>query len=116
MKKVVLIAALAICASVLYQCKSTQKTAAATPTPENTLAAAQKRWPDATAQQIAEGQTIYTTKCIRCHSAKSVDSEPEEEWGPIMDRMAPKAKLTAQENENVKRYVLATRDVLVAKK
>lgn len=115
MKKVVLIAALAVSASVLYQCKSTQKAASA-PSPEATLAAAQKRWPDATAQQITEGQTIYTTKCVRCHAAKSVDSEPEAEWGPIMDRMAPKAKLTAQEKENVTRYVLATRDVMVAKK
>lgn len=54
---------------------------------------------------VAEGKTIYTTKCARCHGAKPVENWTVQEWIPIMDRMAPKARLDDTEKANVTAYV-----------
>ena len=55
--------------------------------------------------QVTAGKEIYTTRCARCHGAKKVDDYTVQQWIPIMDRMAPKAKLTDIEKSNVTAYV-----------
>lgn len=55
--------------------------------------------------QVAEGKTIYTTKCARCHGVKPVQDWTVHEWIPIMERMAPKARLDETEIANVTAYV-----------
>lgn len=54
---------------------------------------------------VTEGKNIYTTKCARCHGPKKVDDWTVQEWIPIIDRMAPKARLDASEKANVTAYV-----------
>ena len=55
--------------------------------------------------QIAEGKNIYTTKCTRCHSPKPVERWTVKQWVPILDNMAQKARLDANEKANVAAYV-----------
>ena len=55
--------------------------------------------------QIAEGKTVYTTKCARCHGPKPVENWTVNQWIPIIDRMALKARLDATEKANVTAYV-----------
>ena len=55
--------------------------------------------------EVTAGKEIYTTKCARCHGAKKVDDFTAAEWVPILDRMAPKARLDAAEKANVAAYV-----------
>ena len=55
--------------------------------------------------EVTAGKGIYTTKCSRCHGAKKVDDYTVQQWIPIMDRMAPKARLDAGEKANVTAYV-----------
>ncbi len=55
--------------------------------------------------QVAEGKTIYTTKCARCHGPKPVENWTVQEWVPIMERMVPKARLNETEAANVTAYV-----------
>ena len=54
---------------------------------------------------VAEGKAIYTAKCGRCHGLKNPGDWTVSEWVPIMDRMAPKANLTAAEKASVTAYV-----------
>ncbi len=55
--------------------------------------------------EVVAGKELYTTKCARCHGPKPVENWTVAEWVPIMDRMAPKARLDATEKTNVTAYV-----------
>ena len=55
--------------------------------------------------EVIAGKEIYTSKCTRCHGPKPVDNWTVAEWVPIIDRMAPKARLEATEKSNVTAYV-----------
>ena len=55
---------------------------------------------------IVEGEKTFTVKCGRCHSLKAPASFTSNQWGPIMNDMAVKAKLTADEKANVLAYVI----------
>jgi mono/diheme cytochrome c family protein len=114
MKKIFVLAFSTVLMTGLYNCKSSKNTVSST---ENrTLVAAQKRWPDATLTTINSGHAIYTTKCAQCHGAKEITDYTEEAWKPILDNMAKKARLTEEEKETVRRYILANLDVAKAKR
>lgn len=116
MKKVILLVALVAGVSTLYQCSSSKKTAA-TPKPEaSELSFAQKRWPDITQASLDEGQTIYNTRCNKCHRLKKIENFSEAEWEKEIIKMSPKAKLTDAERESMRRYILAAHDALVPSK
>lgn len=55
--------------------------------------------------EVTAGKGIYTTKCARCHGAKKVDDYTVQQWIPILESMAPKARLDATEKANVTAYV-----------
>ncbi|MBI2731288.1 MAG: hypothetical protein HYX40_11135 [Sphingobacteriales bacterium] len=56
---------------------------------------------------IAAGKTTYEAKCGRCHALPVVDAYTAEKWGPLVDIMAPKERLTDSEKANVLAYVQA---------
>jgi mono/diheme cytochrome c family protein len=56
---------------------------------------------------IAAGQTIYNSKCGRCHGLKTISDFTAERWTGILASMAPKANLTDAEKENVYAYIKA---------
>ena len=56
---------------------------------------------------IAAGQTLYTSRCGTCHGLKKVERYTVTEWAHILNSMAPKAKLTDVETQQVTAYVNA---------
>jgi len=61
----------------------------------------------AEAEAIAAGQTVYKAKCGTCHGLKAVADFTAERWVSIMTVMAPNARLSDTEKENVNAYVKA---------
>lgn len=62
------------------------------------------------AAQLEAGRAVYLgeSKCARCHHPKPVADYPTDEWtNTILPRMAKKSKLTAQEYDDVRAYILA---------
>lgn len=55
----------------------------------------------------AAGKTLYISKCGRCHALKATTDYSKQQWIPIMDRMAEKAKLSDTEKTEVLVYVQA---------
>ncbi len=62
---------------------------------------------DTHAALMAQGQTVYTTRCAKCHEAKSVSAYNTQQWEGILKDMIPKAKLDQAQATQVTAYVLA---------
>lgn len=60
-----------------------------------------------TTAMIEQGHTVYTTKCGKCHGLKNTADYTADAWEPIVHRMAPKAKLSEVETDQVMAYVKA---------
>lgn len=60
---------------------------------------------EAHATIIAQGKTIYTTRCNRCHKLKNVSKYTPAHWDRILKRMIPKARLNETEAQQVTAYV-----------
>jgi cytochrome c5 len=56
---------------------------------------------------LAQGQALYESSCGRCHDLKDPSKYTVAEWRPIMERMAPKAKLNMEQKTDVLTYVLS---------
>jgi len=77
---------------VMEDTKVTTATATITADPKNS------------AEALAGAKT-YEAKCGRCHGLKKVDDFTAQEWVPIMNSMAPKARLDSTEKAHVLLYV-----------
>lgn len=51
------------------------------------------------------GHVIYDVKCGLCHALKKPGDFTVEQWVPILDDMASRAKLDSTEKANVRAYV-----------
>lgn len=56
---------------------------------------------------IAAGHQLYDQNCGRCHRLFSPVEFKEKRWDRIVDEMAPKARLSAEEKSKVLAYVKA---------
>ncbi|MEI7735520.1 MAG: cytochrome c [Ferruginibacter sp.] len=63
--------------------------------------------PSETASPAVAGQSIFNTKCGRCHGLKVTTDYTADRWASIMQVMATKAQLNDTEKENVLAYVRA---------
>jgi cytochrome c5 len=59
----------------------------------------------ASAEVIAAGKIVYEAKCGKCHALHATDEFTAAKWVPLVDAMAPKARLTEVEKTNVLAYV-----------
>ncbi|GDY13886.1 hypothetical protein LBMAG53_27640 [Planctomycetota bacterium] len=76
-------------------------------------AAALKRFPGTTAEQVALGRTVMVGNCKACHGLPAIASEPAEEWEQeILPEMAAKAKLSETDKAALVRFVLGARDTV----
>lgn len=55
--------------------------------------------------QFMVGKTVYEAKCGRCHKLFSPTKGNMSQWTGWIDRMAPKAKLTDEEKQQVTDYI-----------
>jgi cytochrome c5 len=54
---------------------------------------------------VAIGKETYKAKCGKCHNLKEPQEYNALKWAKIVDWMGPRAKLDAEEKENVLAYV-----------
>lgn len=71
------------------------------------LQLAQQQWPSTNAEELEAGRELYRTRCNKCHGLRAPEALSPEEWHHELDEMAPKAKLTAEQREQVYRYLWA---------
>jgi cytochrome c5 len=54
---------------------------------------------------VIEGEKLYQSSCGKCHDLKDPSKYTASEWKPIMESMAPKARLTMEQKIDVMTYV-----------
>lgn len=62
-----------------------------------------------TADQIAQGKTIFDNSCGRCHKLPDPTAHNSVQWVGIMNSMAPKAKLTDEQHQWVYDYIVSVK-------
>ncbi len=62
-----------------------------------------------TAEQIAQGKTIFENSCGRCHKLPDPAAHTSVQWVGIMNSMAPKAKLTDEQHQWVYDYIVSAK-------
>ena len=60
----------------------------------------------ATLAELQQGHDIFSKSCKRCHGLKDPASRTPEQWTKVLDKMAPKAKLTAEQKDLVYKYLV----------
>jgi len=55
---------------------------------------------------VVMGKQLYEANCGKCHELHNTTSFTSNEWRPIMNRMADKAKFNADQKANVLAYVI----------
>jgi len=87
---------------IVYSCKTQTATpTVTTPTVSTATANLTKE------EMLKKGEDLFNLKCGRCHGLPSPSEFTIADWQPIMARMAPKAKLNAEETNWVLAYVNA---------
>lgn len=62
-----------------------------------------------TAEEIAQGKTIFENSCGKCHKLPDPKSHNSVQWVGIMNAMAPKAKLTDDQHKWVYDYIVSVK-------
>ena len=62
-----------------------------------------------TVDYLAKGQTIFENSCSKCHDLPNPADHSAQDWVGIMNRMAPKAKLTDAQHEMVYDYIVTSK-------
>lgn len=98
-KKFILLPGLALGLILLANCspKTGKSTAASTTRPEVHYSAA----------QLAEGQTIFTSHCGKCHQLFQPEEKSVAKWNAVLPAMIKKAKLSDDQGDLVRAYVMA---------
>jgi mono/diheme cytochrome c family protein len=58
---------------------------------------------------LHEGQRLFVSRCIECHTLPPVTSHTAVEWPRLIDEMAGRASLKPSERNAVLAYILAAR-------
>lgn len=77
------------------------------PISSNDTLKAQSKYPDITTSMLQEGQEHFKKNCQKCHSLKLPWTRTEAQWTKILPRMAKRAKLTAEQEASVQKYLFA---------
>lgn len=56
---------------------------------------------------LAQGEALYAASCGKCHDLKDPSRYTVAEWRPIMESMAPKARLNMEQKTDVLTYVIS---------
>ena len=60
-----------------------------------------------TVAHLAMGKTAFENSCGKCHDLPNQTDHSAQDWVGIMNRMAPKAKLTEEQHEMVYDYIVS---------
>ena len=75
------------------------------------VAQAQQRDSTASTAGMEHARSLYVNRCGSCHALTDPQTYDEPQWRHWMKRMAPKARLDAEQSQAVLGYILAARDV-----
>ncbi len=70
------------------------------------VARARQHWPDIDSMQLVHGMQLYQQKCGQCHFLYRPQRFSPQTWPRIVDKYAPKAKLTPEEKTLIIRYLV----------
>jgi|APLak6261675434_1056106.scaffolds.fasta_scaffold29371_1 mono/diheme cytochrome c family protein len=107
------ISIIALTAIIMAACGSSKKSSApsaAAPSiipGDAQLTAIKAKYPDATAEQLKQGHSIFIGACTNCHGQYNIFKRSEASWLHEIDDMSPKANLTAVEKDALTKYILA---------
>jgi len=73
------------------------------------VTSASTRWPGATESSLSAGRDLFLAKCNACHDYPDLAAISDERWPHILDKMARKADLAAEQRDAVLHFVLASR-------
>lgn len=57
--------------------------------------------------ELAEGKGLYENNCAKCHKLFEPTRHTKEDWIPVVDRMAKKAKITEAQKVLVYNYIVS---------
>jgi cytochrome c5 len=60
----------------------------------------------ATLADLQQGHDLFQNHCGKCHKLPKPAAHSKDEWTKILSKMAPKAKLTADQSSLVYKYVV----------
>jgi mono/diheme cytochrome c family protein len=67
---------------------------------------------DVTLDKLSKGYSLYAqSACVQCHQAKNIYDIKATDWKSILDDMAQKANISAEQKDAVFDYVLAVKTV-----
>lgn len=93
--------AIVVSGLLLFACATKNKTVTETPPKIAEIASVK----DLDASVVAKGKVTYTTNCAKCHKLYDAKDFKLDEWKPILDAMAHKASLTAEQKSQVWEYL-----------
>ena len=70
---------------------------------------AAQRWPDVGQADLVQGRETYIARCSSCHNLYSPMRRAADAWAPMVDKMAPRAKLRPGERDQILKYLIAAR-------
>jgi cytochrome c1 len=73
---------------------------------EEQMGFAKTQWNDVNEDQLIAGKSIFENQCTKCHGMKKIENYTVEKWEKEINKMAPKAKINAEQKESLRRYVL----------
>lgn len=76
---------------------------------------AQKQWEQADSTYLSKGNQLYELKCSGCHYLYIPKNYSVEQWKKILPEMRNKAKLSNEEYEKIKVYLLTRSEIEYSK-
>lgn len=58
-------------------------------------------------EKLEQGKTIFDNSCNKCHALPEPSKHTDAEWINTLSRMAPRAKLTADQHQMVYDYLIS---------
>jgi len=83
----------------MISCGTQKNTPVATAQPAETVKA------EALTPELAEGQSLYSNNCAKCHKLFEPKKFTQEEWHPILVKMQKKAKLDDVQMASITDYI-----------
>jgi hypothetical protein len=59
----------------------------------------------ASLSELQQGKEIFANKCGRCHKLPKPEKRQPQEWTKVLEKMAPKARLTSDQKALVFKYI-----------
>ncbi len=70
---------------------------------------AAQQWPDMGGTKLEEARALYVDRCSGCHNLVLPEKHTMEQWDILLSTMAPRAKINAEQQQQIRRYLLTAK-------